>query len=223
VRQREFITLIGGATGLWPLGAGAQQSERVERIAVLQNPAEKDPESVERHAAFEQALQELGWSKGRVEIEYRWAAGDAESVRKYAMELVGLKPDVILASGSITVAPLLQATRMIPIVFAQVVDPVGAGFVDSLAHPGGNVTGFTQFEYSLSGKWLELLKEVAPDVSRSFDRQGARDYGASIATRPGRRGDRIGPIQSTCMLRMLRSGPGTAQTIQRDASGRAAI
>jgi ABC-type uncharacterized transport system substrate-binding protein len=166
VRQREFITLIGGAAGLWPLGAGAQQSERVGRIAVLQNPAEKDPESVERHAAFEQALQELGWSKGRVEIEYRWAAADAESVRKYAMELVGLKPDVILASGSITVAPLLQATRIIPIVFAQVVDPVGAGFVDSLAHPGGNVTGFTQFEYSLSGKWLELLKEVAPDVSR---------------------------------------------------------
>ena len=135
-------------------------------VGVLQYLAEKDPQSVARHAAFEQALQERGWSKASVEIDYRWAT-DAERVRQYAMELVELKPDVILASSSISVAELLKITRVIPIVFAQVVDPVGAGFVDSLARPGGNVTGFTLFEYSLSGKWLELLKEIAPSVNRA--------------------------------------------------------
>jgi putative ABC transport system substrate-binding protein len=129
----------------------------VWRIAVLQVLAEKDPETIERHAAFEKALAELGWSKGRVQIDYRWAEGDVERVRKYAKELVGLTPDVILASGSIPVSRLLEETRIIPIVFAQVVDPVGAGFVDSMPRPAGNVTGFTQFDYSLSGKWLELL------------------------------------------------------------------
>jgi putative ABC transport system substrate-binding protein len=139
----------------------------VWRIAVLQVLAEKDPETIERHAAFEKALAELGWSKGRVQIDYRWAEGDVERVRKYAKELVGLTPDVILASGSIPVSRLLEETRIIPIVFAQVVDPVGAGFVDSMARPAGNVTGFTQFDYSLSGKWLELLKEIAPHVTRA--------------------------------------------------------
>ena len=126
-----------------------------------------DPESVARHAAFEQTLQALGWTNDRnVRIDYRWAAGEADRVQKYAAELLALKPDVILTSGSITVAPLLRATRTIPIVFVQVVDPVGGGLVESLARPGGNATGFTQFDYNLSGKWLELLKEIAPRVTR---------------------------------------------------------
>jgi putative ABC transport system substrate-binding protein len=166
VRRREFITLLGGAAA-WPLAARGQQGERVRRVGVLQVLAENDPEAAARHAAFEQALGVIGWSHGRnVRIDYRYAGGDANRVRKYATELLALEPDVILASGSITVAPLLQATRTVPIVFVQVVDPVGGGFVETLARPGANATGFTQFEYSLSGKWLELLKELAPRVSR---------------------------------------------------------
>ena len=166
MRRREFTTLLGGAAVAWPFPARAQP-ERMQRIGVLQILAEKDPESVARHAAFEQTLQTLGWTKDRnVRIDYRFATGDAERVRTYAAELLALKPDVILTSGSITVAPLLRATRTVPIVFVQVVDPVGGGLVESLARPGGNATGFTQFEYSLSGKWLELLKEIAPHVTR---------------------------------------------------------
>jgi putative ABC transport system substrate-binding protein len=169
MRRREFITLIRGAAaaGTWPLVSRAQQPDEVRRIGVLQVLAENDPESVARHAAFEQTLQALGWTKNRnVRIDYRWAAGESDRVNKYAVELVALKPDVILTSGSITVAPLLRATRTVPIVFVQVVDPVGGGIVESLARPGGNATGFTQFDYSLSGKWLELLKEIAPHVTR---------------------------------------------------------
>jgi len=170
MRRREIIALLGGAAAssvAWPLAARAQQSEQMRRIGVLQILTENDPEAVARHAAFEQTLEVMGWSKGRnVRIDYRWAGGDANRVRKYAAELLSLGPDVILTSGSITVTPLLQATRTIPIVFVQVVDPVGGGLVESLARPGGNATGFTLFEYSLSGKWLELLKEIAPRVSR---------------------------------------------------------
>ena len=143
MKRREFITLLGGAAA-WPLAARAQQAERMRRIGVLMTTAADDPEGQARLAAFVQGLQQLGWTDGRnVRIDTRWAAGNADDIRKYAAELVALAPDVILAPGSATVAPLLQATRTVPIVFVHVPDPVGAGFVDSLARPGGNATGFT--------------------------------------------------------------------------------
>ncbi len=166
MKRRAFITLLGGAAAGWPLAARAQQGERMRRIAVLMPLAADEPESLARVGAFLQGLQALGWTDGRnVRIEYRWAGGDAER-RKYAAELVALAPDIILANGASTVAPLLQVTRTLPIVFVQVTDPVGAGFVASLARPGGNATGFTNYDYSLSGKWLELLKQIAPGVTR---------------------------------------------------------
>jgi ABC-type uncharacterized transport system substrate-binding protein len=168
MQRREFITLLGGAAAGWPLAARAQQSERVRRIGVLSALAEDDPESVTRRAAFEQALKALGWTNGgNVRVDYRWAAANAERMRKHAAEVIALAPDVILTSSNIVLAPMMQATRTIPIVFVQVIDPVGSGFVESLARPGGNVTGFTQFEYSLAGKWLELLKQIAPQVTRA--------------------------------------------------------
>jgi len=169
MRRREFITLLGGVVTAWPLAVQAQQGERMRRIGVLTSgAAADDPDGQVRSAAFLQELQHLGWTDGRnIRFDYRWGAGDAENIRKYAAELVALAPDVILASGTATVGPLLQATRTVPIVFAQVTDPVGAGFIDSLAHPGGNATGFLLFEYSISGKWLELLKEIAPRVTRA--------------------------------------------------------
>ena len=167
MRRREFITLIGGAAA-WPLAAWGQQGERVLRIGVLMSLAADDPEDQARLAAFLQGLQEFGWAVGRnVRIETRWSRGNAADARKYVAELVALSPDVILATGSASVGPLLQATRTLPIVFVTVPDPVGAGFIDSLARPGGNATGFTAFEYGLSGKWLELLKEIAPRVTRA--------------------------------------------------------
>jgi putative ABC transport system substrate-binding protein len=166
VKRREFITLVGAAAA-WPFAARAQQGERVRRIGVLMHLAADDPEGQVRIGAFLQGLQEWGWGVGRnVRIEYRWAAGDAERIRKYAEELVALTPDVILAAGGAVVAPLLQATSTVPIVFAQTPDPVGAGFVANLARPGGNATGFTIYEYGLSAKWLELLKEIAAGVTR---------------------------------------------------------
>src|SRR5215472_4689115 len=166
-RRRQFITLLGGAAVAWPLAVRAQPPERMRRIGVLMHLAADDPEGQARIGAFLQGLQEWGWAVGRnVRIEYRWAAGDAERIRKYAAELVALAPDVILAAGGAVVAPLLQATSTVPIVFAQTPDPVGAGFVASLARPGGNATGFTIFEYGISGKWLELLKEVRPGATR---------------------------------------------------------
>jgi len=168
IRRRQFITLLGGAAAAWPLAARAQQPpERVRRIGVLMNLAGDDPESPIRVAAFAQGLQELGWTVGRnVRIDTRWAASNVDRIRKHAAELLALAPDVILATSSPTVVALQQATRSVPIVFVNVADPVGAGFVDSLARPGGNVTGFTLFEYGISAKWLELLKEVAPRVTR---------------------------------------------------------
>jgi putative ABC transport system substrate-binding protein len=167
MRRREFMTLLGCATVAWPLAAGAQQPEGMRRIGVLTNLAVSDPEGQARHAAFLQGLRELGWLEGRnLRVDYRGTAGDAGRARKYAAELVALAPDVILATGSAGLAPLLQVTRTIPIVFTIVPDPVGAGFADSLSRPGGNATGFSQFEYGSSGKWLELLKEIAPGVAR---------------------------------------------------------
>jgi putative ABC transport system substrate-binding protein len=168
MRRREFITLLGGAAAGWPLAARAQQGERMRRIGVLMPIAADDPEGQTRIAAFQQGLQQLGWTDGRnVRIETRWSRGNATITLKYVAELIALAPDVILATGSNTMGPLLQATRAVPIVFVTVPDPVGAGFVDSLARPGGNATGFTAFEYGLSGKWLELLKEIAPGVTRA--------------------------------------------------------
>src|SRR5712671_2254284 len=161
MRRREFITLLGGAA-TWPLSARAQQPERMRRIGVLLNAAADDAEYQARLGAFLQALALLGWTIGRnVRIDTRWATTNAADIRKHSMELAALAPDVILAHGTSTVGPLLQATRTVPIVFPLAVDPVGAGFVDSLARPGGNATGFMTFEYSISGKWLELLKEIA--------------------------------------------------------------
>jgi ABC-type uncharacterized transport system substrate-binding protein len=166
--RREFITLLGGAAASWPLPARAQQTDRVRRIGVLIALAADDPEAKARIAAFLQGLQQLGWTDGRnVQIDYRWGSGDAERIRKYAAELAALAPDVIFASGIAALAPLLQATHTVPIVFANVADPVGAGIVDSLARPGGNATGFLLFEYGISAKWLELLKEIAPGVTRA--------------------------------------------------------
>ena len=168
MRRREFITLLGGAAATWPLAARAQQPERMRRIGVLMDSAADDPEATGRIAAFLQGLQQLGWTEGRnLRIDIRWGGGDADHIRKHAAELAALAPNVILASGTATMGPLLQATRTVPIVFVNVADPVGAGFVDSLARPGGNATGFIQFEYGLSGKWLELLKQIAPGVTRA--------------------------------------------------------
>jgi putative tryptophan/tyrosine transport system substrate-binding protein len=162
MKRREFITLLGGAAA-WPLGARAQQVEKVRRIGVLQPLAADDPESPARVTAFAQGLQQFGWTDGRnVRIDYRWAAGDADRYRRYAAELVALAPDVILASSSPAMMSLQQLTRTMPIVFVNVVDPVGAGFVESLARPGGNATGFVLYEYGMSAKWLELLKEIVP-------------------------------------------------------------
>ena len=167
MQRREFITLLGGAAA-WPLAARAQQADRIRRIGVLMSLAADDRQGQARLAAFVQGLRELGWTDGRnVRIDTRWAAGDADDVRKYAAELVAFAPDVILASGGTGVATLLQATRSVPIVFTQTPDPVGAGFVASLAHPGNNATGFTNFEYGMGAKWLELLKEIAPRVTRA--------------------------------------------------------
>jgi putative ABC transport system substrate-binding protein len=167
MRRREFITLLGSAAAAWPLAARAQQRERTRRIGVLMNLASDDAEGQARLAAFLQGLQEAGWAVGRnMRIDLRWGGGDPESFRKQASELVALAPDVVFASGIPAATPLLQATRTVPIVFAQVVDPVGAGLVASLARPGGNATGFTSPEYGFAGKWVELIKEIAPGVTR---------------------------------------------------------
>jgi putative tryptophan/tyrosine transport system substrate-binding protein len=167
MRRREFLGLFGSAATAWPLAARAQQAESVRRIGVLMNALSDEPEAQARIAGFLQGLQEAGWAVGRnVRIDTRWAGGDNARVRRYAAELVGLNPDVILAGTGATVSPLQQASRTVPIVFAQQIDPVGAGNVETLARPNSNVTGFLQFEYSLSAKWLELLREVAPEVRR---------------------------------------------------------
>ncbi len=168
MRRREFIKIIAGSGVPWPLAAHAQQGERVRRIGVLIGQAAADTETTEEVGAFAQGLAELGWTIGRnVRIEYRYAGGDRSTIQKYAMELAALTPDVILASGTPSVAALQQSSRSLPIVFTVVSDPVGAGFVDSLAKPGGNVTGFMLSEYSLNAKLLELLKQIEPSVKRA--------------------------------------------------------
>src|SRR6516164_6490329 len=167
MRRREFIRFVSGAAAAWPFKMRAQQGDRIRRIGVLTGTRAEDLDNKARLAAFEQALQQLGWTPGRnVRIDYRFAGGDAATSRKQAEELVALAPDVILSTGSFSTGSLLQATHTVPVVFVIVPDPVGSGFVDSLSQPGGNATGFMQFEYGLSGKWLELLKEIAPSLTR---------------------------------------------------------
>ena len=167
MKRREFISFVGGAAISWPLAARAQQGERVRRIGVISGVRADDPDARARASAFVQGLAQLGWTDGRnVRIDYRWGEGNADDIRKHAAELVALAPDVILAPVGPAVERLLQATRTVPIVFVIAIDPVGSGFVESLSRPGGNATGFMQFEYNLCAKWPELLKEIAPGVTR---------------------------------------------------------
>jgi putative tryptophan/tyrosine transport system substrate-binding protein len=181
MRRREFITLIGGGA-VWPIAAQAQQPERVRRIGVLMNRAAENPEGQDRLAAFHQGLQELGWGVGRnVRIDTRWSEDNADQTVKHAADLVALAPDIILASGTLAVTALQRINRTLPIVFASVADPVGAGIVDGLAHPGGNTTGFMLYEYNLGAKYLELLKEIAPSVKRvAIIRNAANPAGIAI-------------------------------------------
>jgi putative tryptophan/tyrosine transport system substrate-binding protein len=168
MRRREFITLLGGAAVAWPIAGRAQQSEQMRRIGMLMRLAADDAQGQAAVAAFLQALQQLGWSDGHnVRVDIRWSEGDVERDRRDAAELVALAPDVILATGTPSVAALQHISRTLPFVFVRVTDPVGAGFVESLSQPGGNTTGFMNFEYSLSGKWLELLNQIAPSVTRT--------------------------------------------------------
>jgi putative tryptophan/tyrosine transport system substrate-binding protein len=167
IERRKFLATLGGAAVAWPLAARAQQAERMRRIGVLVSAVEGDPRGLEHVTAFAQGLAELGWTVGRnVRIEYRWGAGDLDRFRRYAAELVALAPDVVLASSGSIVGALQQASRTVPIVFVTTIDPVGGGWVESLSRPGTNATGFASFEFSMSGKWLELLKEIAPGVKR---------------------------------------------------------
>jgi putative tryptophan/tyrosine transport system substrate-binding protein len=189
IRRREFI--LGSVAAAWPLAARAQQSERMRRIGVLLPRSSGDSEPQVWVAAFLQGLQESGWFIGKnLRVEYRWGGADADAIRKHAMELAALAPDVILAHGAQTLGPVLRATRTVPVVFPIAVDPVGSGFVESLARPGGNATGFLAFEFSLSGKWLELLKEIAPRLTRaavlrdSSQISGAGQFGAIQSVAP---------------------------------------
>jgi putative ABC transport system substrate-binding protein len=169
MKRREFIRLIGGAVAAWPLAARAQQPERVRQIGMLNALGSDDPEAQARIAVFKQSLQQLGWVVGQnLKIEIRQIGADVDRLRSNVAELVALAPDVILTIGSVAVGPLQQATRTIPIVFVNAPDPVGAGFVQSMGRPGGNITGFSNFEYSMSGKWAELLKQIAPNVTRAL-------------------------------------------------------
>ncbi len=200
MRRRDFITRLGGAMAAWPLSARAQQGERMRRVGVLLPAAADDAEFQAWVGAFLQGLGQLGWTIGRnVRIDIRWATANADGIRRHAAELAALAPDVILAHGASTVGPLLQATRTVPIVFVNVADPVGAGFVDSLARPGGNATGFASFEYSLSGKWPELLKQIMPGMTRvavlrdPTTPSGSGQFGVIQAMAPSLRME-VGPI-----------------------------
>src|SRR6516225_6507880 len=185
MKRRKFLATLGGAAVAWPLAARAQQAERMRRIGVLTPFASDDPAEQTNVLAFEQALAQLGWIDGRnARIDIHWGAGDPERIRRYAAELVALAPGVILAVASATTGPLLQATHTVPVVFVQVAEPVGAGFVETLARPGGNATGFMLYEYGIGAKWLELLREIAPGVKRVVFLQGP----VAIAAGPGQLG-----------------------------------
>jgi putative ABC transport system substrate-binding protein len=189
MRRREFITLLGGATAAWPRVVRAQQAEQMRRIGVLMNAVADSPQGHARIVAFQQMLQQLGWIEGRnVQIDIRWGGSDVEREHRSAAELIALAPNVIMAAGTLSVLALQRHGNAIPIVFTTVSDPVGAGFVNNLAHPGGNVTGFMIFEYSMSGKWLELLKQIVPQLTRvavlrdSINPAGIAQFGAIRAT-----------------------------------------
>ena len=187
MRRRHFITLLGGAAVAWPLAARAQSAEHIRLVGILNILGPDDPEAETRQAILAQTLQQLGWAVGRdLKFEIRQVGGDLDRIRRYAAELIALAPDVIVSVGSVALAPLQQATRTIPIVFVNVPDPVGAGFVQSMARPGGNITGFSNFEYSMSGKWAELLKQIAPHVNRAVvfrDPMSAAGIGQFAAVR----------------------------------------
>jgi putative ABC transport system substrate-binding protein len=217
IGRRQFISALGGAAAAWPLAVRAQQGERVRRIGLLQGLAADDPVAQANNAAFVQGLQQLGWTDGRnLHIDFRFGAGNAANVRKYAEELVALAPDVILAVSQ-GLGPLLQATRTIPIVFTIVPDPVGAGFVESLSRPGGNATGFLMLEYSLCGKWLELLKEIAPSLTRaavlrdSTDPAGVGQFAVIQSAAPGVGVD-VSPINLRDVAEIERAVAAFAQT-----------
>ena len=191
MRRREFITLLGGAAAAWPVVARAQQGERVRCVGILQNFPENDPVASVLNATFLKELRQSGWTVGNnIRIETRWAGNRSDDIRRHVAELVALTPDVILANGTSTLGPLLQVSRTIPIVFVQVTDPVGSGYVESLAKPGGNATGFSTNEYGVSGKWLEVLKQIAPSVTRAgvirnpAVRSGSGQFGAIQAVAP---------------------------------------
>ena len=219
MRRREFPGILGSTAAFWPFGARAQ--ERVRRIGVLLPTTADDAEFQARVGAFLQALALLGWTIGRnVRIDTRWTTTNAAEIRRHAAELAALAPDVILASGDSTVVPLLQATRTVPIVFTVVSDPVGAGYVDSLARPGGNVTGFMNFEYSVSGKWLELLKEIAPSVTRAAV-LGTPPHPPAPASlppsRPWRRRSGWRSLRSTCAMPARSRAPPRPSRVRRMA------
>ena len=200
MRRRDFITLLGCAAAAWPLAARAQQPDRMRRMGMLMNRAADSQDGQAHVAAFQQALQQLGWSDGRnVRIDIRWGENDADLSRRCAQELIALAPDIFLAAGTVSVTALQHITRTLPIVFATGADPVGAGFVDTLARPGGNITGFTTYEYGFSGKWLELLKQIAPQVTRAAiirnaaNPSGVGQFGAIQAVAPSL-GVEVSPI-----------------------------
>jgi ABC-type uncharacterized transport system substrate-binding protein len=200
MNRREFISMVGGAVAAWPVTARGQQRDRMRRVGVLTPFAADDAEGQARITAFAQALQQAGWTLGQnLRLDYRWGDGKAETMRKYAAELTALAPDVILANSSAAVSALAQATPTVPIVFAAVADPVGAGYVESLARPGGNATGFTALEYAFAGKWLELMKEVAPRITRLAV---LRD--SAIAAGPGQ----FGVLQAFAPRAWPRIAPG---------------
>src|SRR5258707_1708337 len=200
MKRRAFITLLGGAAATWPLAARAQQPQQMRRIGVWSNVAADDPEAPARVGVLSQGLAELGWTIGRnVRIDYRWYAGNADAARKYAAEVLALAPDVVVASGTLGVTAIQRVARPVPIVFTLVADPVGAGIVNSLARPDENATGFMLYEYSLSGKWLELLKQIAPRVTRAAvireqaNAAGIAQFGAIQALAPSL-GVQVSPV-----------------------------
>jgi putative tryptophan/tyrosine transport system substrate-binding protein len=208
--RREFIALLGGASAAWPLAAQAQQSDRLRRVAIFMDLAEEDREGQARVAAFREGMRNLGWIEGRnVNYDYRWTAGNPAAMERYAPELVALKPEVIMNGGLPTLVVMQRQTRTIPIVFAQVLDPVGAGFVETLARPGGNVTGFVSFEYSMAGKWLETLTQIAPRVTRIA--------GVAISRLPPRWGC-WAPSRRSCRPSRCRS-PSLADATRPNSSG----
>jgi putative ABC transport system substrate-binding protein len=211
MRRREFIALLGGAAG-WPLVARAQQGERVRLVCILEGVSADTPNANERHTALLQGLQQLGWTTGRnLKIEVRWGGGDEAATRKYAAELIALAPDVLVAGGGYAAEVTVRVTHTIPIVFVIVPDPLGSGFVESLSKPGANATGFMMFEYNLCGKWLELLKEIAPSVTHAVvlrDAGTAAGIGqfAVIQSVAPSVGVEVSPIQSTCAGRPISKG-----------------